>query len=84
MSNEEILTLWILRAFNDEQGAICPVYASSEVKARQQANSWIIEQAMFGLRNIEAKHYPGGFLAGASTWWPGRIPTKPEQSEVQR
>lgn len=84
MPGKEILLLWVINAFNEKQGSLYPVYAHSEVEARQQANGWMIEQAMLGLRNIEAKCYPGGFLAGQKTWWPGSIPALPAgESEGQ-
>jgi hypothetical protein len=71
MPSEETLLLWVLCASNDRQGSLCPAYARTEIEARQQCNEWIIEQAMLGLKDIEVKHYPGGFLAGQSTWCQG-------------
>lgn len=80
MSKEETLLLWVLCASNNEaplperRGSICPTYARTEIEARQQCNSWMAEQVILGLGDIEAKCYPGGYLAGQSTWWPGRLP----------
>lgn len=87
MSKEDILLLWVLSASNNEaplrerRGSICPTYAHTEVEAQQQCTEWMAEQFMLGLRDIDVKCYPGGYLAGQSTWWPGSLP-QPKTDEA--
>jgi len=82
MSNEESqLLLWVFVASDDRIGELHHVYARTEIEARKQANGWMAEQAMLGRKDIEVKHWPGGFLAGYRTYWPGSIPVQPAQSE---
>lgn len=84
MSSEETrLLLWVLCASDGRIGELHHVYASTEVKARQEANSWIIEQAMLGRKDIEVKHWPDGFVAGHRAFWPGSIPAQSEANEVK-
>lgn len=84
MSNgESRLLLWVFVASDGNIGELHHTYACIEIEARQQVNAWIAEQAMLGRKDIEIKHWPGGFLAGHRTYWPGSIPVQPEQSEQQ-
>jgi hypothetical protein len=63
------LLLWVFVASDDRIGELHHVYARTETAARQQTMmSWIAEQAMLGRKDIEVKHWPGGFLAGYRTY----------------
>lgn len=74
MSSEEYLLLWVFHATNAKSGVISHTYAHTENEARIQMSPWMAEQVASGLADIEVKHYPGGFMPGQSTRWPGRIP----------
>jgi len=79
MSNREAwekLLLWVFVASNDRIGELNHTYARTEIEARRQVNDWIAEQVMLGRKDIEVKHWPGGFMAGYRTYWPGSIPAQ--------
>ncbi len=72
--DEEKLLLWVFVASDGKVGELHHSYARTEVEARQQEIGWISEQTMLGRKNIEVKHWPGGFVAGHRAWWAGSIP----------
>jgi len=79
----EELLLWVFCASDDKVGELHHTYARTEAEARAALLGWMTEQAMLGRRNIEVKHWPGGFMAGYRAYWPGRIPAQPQpESEI--
>lgn len=76
---EERLLLWVFCASDGRCGELTHTYARTETEARAALLGWMTEQTMLGRKNIEVKHWPGGFVAGYRAYWPGSIPVQPQQ-----
>lgn len=77
----EKLLLWIFHATNaQKQGIFHGSYARTASEARQNEAAWIAQRANDGYKDVEVKHYPGGFRPGSTTFWPGSV----DASEVTR
>jgi len=87
MSNEEAqrtrLLLYVFCASDARCGELNHTYAHSETEARAALLGWMTEQSLLGRKNIEVKHWPGGFVAGYRAYWPGSIPAQSGESEVK-
>jgi len=77
---ESRLLLWVFVASDGKVGELNHTYAHTENEARAALLGWITEQAMVGRKNIEVKHWPGGFMAGYRAYWPGSIPAQSTES----